>query len=88
MAWDRLEELFAGSVTVGERGQVVIPAQVRSEFGIQAGEKLLVFRHPAKIGLMFVRVDAMDEFVTFAAEGLAKRRRRIKQTRETREDSK
>ena len=82
------DELFAGAVSVGERGQVVIPAQVRSEFGIRAGEKLLVFRHPSKIGMMLVRIDAMDEFMAFAADSLTKLRPRVKQTETTREDKK
>ncbi|MCG2783717.1 MAG: AbrB/MazE/SpoVT family DNA-binding domain-containing protein [Anaerolineae bacterium] len=34
---------FYGSVTVSERGQIVIPAEARRDFGIEVGEKLLVF---------------------------------------------
>jgi len=34
---------FYGSITVSERGQVVIPADARKDFGIKAGDKLLVF---------------------------------------------
>ncbi len=33
---------FYGSTTVGERGQVVLPAEVRKKFGIEPGQKLLV----------------------------------------------
>ena len=33
---------FYGSVTVRERGQIVIPAAARGNFGIEAGDKLLV----------------------------------------------
>lgn len=33
---------FYGSVTVSERGQIVIPAAARKDFGIEVGEKLLV----------------------------------------------
>lgn len=40
---EKLEKTFRGSVTVGERGQVVIPAEVRAEMGIVAGDRLLVF---------------------------------------------
>ena len=42
------EELFVGSVTVGERGQVVIPAEAREQMGLHAGDKLLAFSHPTK----------------------------------------
>ena len=34
---------FYGSITVSERGQIVIPADARKEFGIQTGDKLLIF---------------------------------------------
>jgi AbrB family looped-hinge helix DNA binding protein len=34
---------FYGSVTVSERGQIVIPAEARKDFGIKGGDKLLVF---------------------------------------------
>ena len=34
---------FYGSVTVSERGQVVIPVQARRDFDIKTGDKLLVF---------------------------------------------
>lgn len=43
---EKLEKAFRGSVTVGERGQVVIPAEVRAEMGIVAGDRLLVFSGP------------------------------------------
>lgn len=31
-----------GSTTVGERGQIVLPAELRKEFGIKPGDKLIV----------------------------------------------
>jgi AbrB family looped-hinge helix DNA binding protein len=31
-----------GSATVGERGQIVLPAELRKEFGIKPGDKLIV----------------------------------------------
>jgi len=36
---------FYGSATVGERGQIVLPAELRKKFGINAGDKLLVLGH-------------------------------------------
>ncbi len=41
-----IQELFYGSVTVGERGQIVIPAEARAELDIKAGDKLLVGKDP------------------------------------------
>ncbi len=34
---------FYGAITVSERGQIVIPAKARRDFGIEVGDKLLVF---------------------------------------------
>lgn len=36
------EMTFFGSATVGERGQIVIPAEARAAFKLEKGEKLLV----------------------------------------------
>ena len=34
---------FYGSVTVSQRGQIVIPVDARKDFNIKTGDKLLVF---------------------------------------------
>ena len=52
-----LGDLFYGSVTLGERGQIVIPSEARKRHGLEAGDKLLVFRHPHVRGLVLARVD-------------------------------
>ncbi len=36
-------EQFYGATTVGEKGQVVIPAEAREAMGLKKGDKLLVF---------------------------------------------
>jgi AbrB family looped-hinge helix DNA binding protein len=33
---------FYGSITVSDRGQIVIPAEARRDFNIEVGDKLLV----------------------------------------------
>lgn len=37
---------FQGSTTVGERGQIVLPAEMRKNHGINPGDKLLVISYP------------------------------------------
>ncbi len=37
------DKKFYGSVTVSDRGQIVIPAEARKDFNIKTGDKLLVF---------------------------------------------
>ena len=66
-----LEEQFYGAVTVGERGQVVIPAEARKRMGIAAGDKLLVMGHPFSEGVVLVKIDAMREFLSGFLEGLS-----------------
>lgn len=39
-------------VTLGERGQIVIPASVRERFHLEAGDKLMIFCKGQMIGLM------------------------------------
>jgi AbrB family looped-hinge helix DNA binding protein len=61
MAADDLTDLFMGSVTVGERGQVVIPAEARERLQIKSGDKLLVLAHPTGWGVSFVRFDRLQQ---------------------------
>ena len=65
-----LDELFWGHVTVGERGQVVIPAEARKFLGISPGDKLLVFRHPLGHGVLLTKIDTMQECMTRLMESL------------------
>ena len=65
-----IDDNFFGSVTVGERGQVVIPAEARKMLSIHAGDKLLVLGHPSSSGLVMAKLDSMREFITSLMEGL------------------
>ena len=62
-----------GAVTVGERGQIVIPAEIRKAFNIKQGDKLIVFAKPEMIGL--VPSEEFNKFLDQAAEMLAKFRK-------------
>ncbi|MBS1723502.1 MAG: AbrB/MazE/SpoVT family DNA-binding domain-containing protein [Armatimonadetes bacterium] len=59
----QVDDCFYGSVTVGERGQVVIPAEARNQLGIKAGDKILIMRHPIYAGLMMAKIDALHDFL-------------------------
>jgi len=56
----KIGELFLGAVTLGERGQIVIPAEAREEYDLKPGDKLLVFHHPKHCGIMISRVEDMQ----------------------------
>lgn len=66
----KLDECFCGSVTVGDRGQIVIPTEVRKLLEINAGDRLLVFRHPRNFGLMLSRLATVREMTEALRESL------------------
>ena len=66
----KLDECFCGSVTVGDRGQIVIPSEVRKLLDINAGDRLLVFRHPRNFGLMLSRLATVREMTEALRESL------------------
>lgn len=51
---------FYGSVTVSERGQIVIPADARKDFDIKTGDKILVLGD-LKTGLWITTFDIMGK---------------------------
>ena len=67
---EKMEDCFYGTVTVGERGQVVIPAGARNELGIKPGDKLLVMKHPIYQGLMIAKIDALRGFIDEFTRGV------------------
>ncbi len=56
--------VFYGSTTVGERGQVVIPAEARRDFKITPTTKLLVFGSHGGGGLIFTKAESVTEFLS------------------------
>ena len=62
---------FYGAATVGKRGQVVIPAEARKEFGIAPTTKLLVFGNQRGGGLILTKAEFVTDFLTKAMALLA-----------------
>jgi AbrB family looped-hinge helix DNA binding protein len=62
---------FYGSTTVGERGQVVIPAEARRDLNISHGTKLLVFSGHGGDDLVFTRAESMADFLNKARDMMA-----------------
>ena len=52
---------FYGSTTVGERGQVVVPAEAREDLGLEKGEKMLVFGVRDK-GIFLTKLSSFKQF--------------------------
>lgn len=53
---------FYGSTVLGERGQVVIPAEAREEIGIEPGEKLVVFGNKRRGVVILFKSEVMTKF--------------------------
>lgn len=53
-----------GTVTVGERGQIVIPKKARNHFNIQPGDQLVVLGDSKK-GLTIFKADNLKDFARF-----------------------
>ena len=65
-----MPEIF-GTVTVGERGQVVIPVKIRKAFRVKPGDRLIVFaKEHGPIG--FIPAAAFSQFLQQASKMLAK----------------
>lgn len=63
---------FFGAVTVGERGQVVIPLAVRDKMGIRPGDKLLVLgKSEGSPGVLLLKAEAITHFLADATARLA-----------------
>lgn len=66
---------FQGSTTVGERGQIVLPAEMRKSHGIKPGDKLLVISHPLPHGnwaIMLIESSVLDQVFTDMTESIGK----------------
>ena len=65
-----VENRFCGTATVGERGQIVIPAEARKLLGLKHGDKMLVMSHAHAEGIVLIKIDAMKEFLSRVLEGI------------------
>ena len=68
-----LENEFFGSATVGERGQIVIPAEARQKLDIRPGDKLLIFSGlHGKPALSVMKAEQVSEYVSRAMAKLSR----------------
>jgi AbrB family looped-hinge helix DNA binding protein len=73
------EMKFYGSTTVGERGQIVLPAKLRKDFKINKGDKLLVIVDPHGSRVTLVNPDTMSKFLDTMSENINQMKSKIKQ---------
>jgi AbrB family looped-hinge helix DNA binding protein len=78
------EDMFYGTATIGERGQVVIPADARKDCDIHAGDKLLVFRHPMHPRMLILaKLGEMERFLQQMSKTLEEFDQQVRQAAET-----
>jgi AbrB family looped-hinge helix DNA binding protein len=75
------EEQFYGTSTVGEKGQIVIPAKARQAMGVEKGEKLLVFGMGSSM-LALVKLSEVEQFASHLSAKLEVIRSIISKTEE------
>ncbi len=63
MALNKKHIELAGTVTLGPKGQVVIPVDVREKMNIKPGDKLIALYVPEKKAIGFVTDTAMQFLV-------------------------
>ncbi len=71
---DKLEERipkFYGAVVVGERGQIVIPAEARRDTQITPGEKLIILSGPQENMLMIAKAQSVLQLLNKAMEHMS-----------------
>jgi AbrB family looped-hinge helix DNA binding protein len=73
-------EQFFGTTTVGEKGQVVIPAEAREAMSLKKGEKLLVFGMGRDM-ITFSKLSKVEQFESHLSTRLDLIRGVIKKTK-------
>lgn len=61
-----------GAVTVGERGQLVVPAELRKEFHIKSGDRIMIFAKPGKRVIHLMREEDFGKFLHKASQIISK----------------
>jgi AbrB family looped-hinge helix DNA binding protein len=74
---------FYGTVVVGERGQIVIPAEARRELEITPGEKLIIMGSFHGDGLMIIKTKSVAQLLNKFTEQMSMFEHIIKESENT-----
>jgi AbrB family looped-hinge helix DNA binding protein len=66
-----------GAVTIGERGQLVIPAELRRAFHIKSGDQLMVFAKLDKKVINLMTSQDFSQFLERAEKVISKLEKKI-----------
>ena len=62
------KEFECGTVKVGERGQIVIPKQIRDELGINSGDNLIILGNKEE-GIHIIVANSLEELAAVVVRG-------------------
>ena len=62
---------FYGATTIGERGQLVIPAEARKDLNLEPSTKVMVFGGSMGEGLLIVKAESVAEILAHASKMLS-----------------
>lgn len=71
---------LAGTATVGPKGQVVIPAEVREKMNIKSGDKLVALYVEDKKSIAFITEESAQAMVNHMGEHIATLRQAVKES--------
>ena len=63
------KEFECGTVKVGERGQIVIPKQIRDELGINPGDNLIILGNKEE-GIQIIVANSLEELAAVVTRNL------------------
>ena len=63
------KEFECGTVKVGERGQIVIPKQIRDELGINPGDNLIILGNNEE-GIQIIVANSLEELAAVVTRNL------------------
>ncbi len=63
------EPKFFGSTTIGERGQIVLPIELRKKMQLQAGDKLIVMGTMSEKAIFLLKPDFLTQVLATIEKG-------------------
>jgi AbrB family looped-hinge helix DNA binding protein len=60
-----------GTATLNEKGQLVIPAEARSDLGLDPGTKVVIMKSPRKSALIVIKAEHVEGMIKNLSDALS-----------------